>query len=232
MVAPGKICGLDALQDRLGYRFVDSDLLASALTHKSSSFRPDNERLEYLGDAVLQYLISVALYRIRPTPREGVLTRVRSALVRAESLDALACQMRLGECLRVGNPALLAAGRAGSALRANALEAVIGAVHEDGGLDAALALVERLFADRLQNWADSDVKDAKSALQELVQARSLAPPDYRIVKQSGPPHRPTFLVSCEVPALGVAITAEGPNRRVAEQQAAETVLARISQQET
>lgn len=221
----------EASLDRvLGYRFKEPGLLAQALTHRSASSR-HNERLEFLGDAVLELVITDWLMQRYPEADEGRLSRLRSQLVQQSSLAALARDWHLGERLRLG-PGEQAGARRDSLL-ANALEAVLGAVYQDGGLETVREVVHRCFASHLDTLAshagDSapDVRDAKSRLQEYLQARALALPDYAVETVSGPPHQRHFQVSCRTALAERPMLGEGGSRRAAEQQAAERMLAHL-----
>ena len=211
---------LDALQRRIGHRFSDAGLLTRALTHRS--FGADhNERLEFLGDAVLSLVISGLLYDRFAGSDEGDLTRVRAHLVREESLHRVAVQLGLPDVLRLGEGEARGGGAQRASILADALEALIGATHLDGGFDAARTVVKGLFGEiinttDLTSWA----KDAKTELQEWLQARRLPVPTYRISATRGQAHAQTFEVECDVPALGLTQRGEGRSRRLAEQEAA------------
>jgi len=215
---------LDALQRRLGHRFADPGLLALALTHRS--FGADhNERLEFLGDAVLSLAISSLLYERFAGSDEGDLTRVRAHLVREDSLHKVAVLQSLPEVLRLSDGEARGGGAQRASILADALEAIIGATFVDGGFASARALVHRLFGDVINTtdiggWA----KDAKTELQEWLQARRLPVPGYRISATRGQAHAQTFEVECEVPPLNLKHTGEGRSRRLAEQEAARRML--------
>ncbi len=215
---------LDALQRRLGHRFADPDLLALALTHRS--FGADhNERLEFLGDAVLSLAISSLLYERFAGSDEGDLTRVRAHLVREDSLHKVAVLQGLPEVLRLSEGEARGGGAQRVSILADALEAIIGATFVDGGFASARALVQRLFGDVINatdigGWA----KDAKTELQEWLQARRLPVPGYRISATRGQAHAQTFEVECEVPTLNLMHSGEGRSRRLAEQEAARRML--------
>jgi ribonuclease-3 len=218
---------LDAFQHRLGHRFADPALLRRALTHRSFGAE-HNERLEFLGDAVLSLAISSLLYHRFADSPEGDLTRVRAHLVREDSLHRVALSLDLPEVLQLSD----GEGRGGGARRpsilANATEAVIGAVFLDGGFDAAQALVQRLFGEVIHATdADSFGKDAKTELQEWLQARRLPVPTYTIVATRGQAHAQTFELECSVPALRLAERGQGRSRRAAEQEAAQRMLATL-----
>lgn len=217
-----------ALQARIGHRFADGGLLARALTHRSHG-ADHNERLEFLGDAVLSLAISSLLFERFAGSDEGDLTRVRAHLVREDSLHRMALQLDLPEVLRLGEGEARGGGAQRASILADALEAVIGATFVDGGFDAARALVQRLFGEVIQTtdiagWA----KDAKTELQEWLQARRLPVPAYRIAATRGQAHAQTFEVECAVPALDVAELGTGRSRRNAEQEAARRLLDRLT----
>ncbi|HSM22501.1 MAG TPA: ribonuclease III [Rubrivivax sp.] len=218
------LAALQALQRRLGHSFARPALLVHALTHRSFGAE-HNERLEFLGDAVLSLGVSALLYERFSGSDEGDLTRVRAHLVREDSLHRAALALGLPDVLRLSE----GEGRGGGAQRpsilADALEAVIGAVFLDGGYAPAQAVVQRLFGEVIQaTEADSWTKDAKTELQEWLQARRLAVPVYRITATRGQAHAQTFEVECAVPALGLAERGEGRSRRIAEQEAARRLL--------
>ena len=215
---------LQALQRRLGYSFARPALLVHALTHRSFGAE-HNERLEFLGDAVLSLGVSALLYERFAGSDEGDLTRVRAHLVREDSLHRAALALGLPEVLRMSEGELRGGGAQRASILADALEAIIGAVFVDGGYAPAQAVVQRLFGDVIQaTEADSWSKDAKTELQEWLQARRLAVPTYRIVATRGQAHAQTFEVECAVPALSLAERGEGRSRRAAEQDAARRLL--------
>lgn len=216
---------LDALQLRLGYRFAQQRLLACALTHRSAG-ADHNERLEFLGDAVLQTGVSALLYERFAGSDEGDLTRVRAHLVREDSLHRLALALGLPEVLRLSDGEARGGGAQRPSILADALEALIGATFLDGGFAPAQALVQRLFGETIATTeVDSWSKDPKTELQEWLQARKLAVPTYRIVATRGQAHAQTFDLECAVPSLGLTEQGEGKSRRVAEQEAARRMLA-------
>ncbi len=214
---------VDRLQRKLGYKFKDEGLLVRALTHRSASFHRNNERLEYLGDSVLGYVITCNLHRTRQAASEGALTLARSELVRRSTLAEIAHSLSLGDHLALGIGEKRSGARHNSSILADALEATIGAVHEDGGIEVATLLVMSLMGDRLNSSA-AVAKDAKSSLQELMQARSIPLPCYRILEEAGPQHDLRFVVSCEIAELGLSTTGEGNSRKDAEKQAAAAML--------
>ena len=215
---------LEALQLRVGHRFADPTLLSRALTHRSVG-ADHNERLEFLGDAVLSLAISSLLFERFAGSDEGDLTRVRAHLVREETLHRAALQLGLPEVLNLSDGEARGGGAQRASILADALEALIGAAFLDGGFDAARHMVQALFGETIVttdigNWA----KDAKTELQEWLQARRLPVPSYRISATRGQAHAQTFEVECGVPALGLTESGEGRSRRIAEQEAARRML--------
>jgi ribonuclease III len=218
---------LHALQQRLGYRFTQAALLSRALTHRSFGAE-HNERLEFLGDAVLQTAVSALLYERFAGSDEGDMTRVRAHLVREDSLHRAALALALPEVLRLSEGEARGGGAQRASILADALEALIGAVFLDGGFTPAQALVQRLFGETIATTeVDSWSKDAKTELQEWLQARKLAVPAYRIAATHGQAHAQTFDVECAVASLGLTEHGQGKSRRVAEQEAARRMLAAL-----
>jgi len=215
---------LDQLQNRLGHRFAQSRLLVIALTHRS--FGADhNERLEFLGDAVLNLAVSGLLYERFSGSDEGDLTRVRAHLVREESLHRAALQLGLPDVVRMSEGEARGGGALRPSILADAVEALIGAAYLDGGWEPAQHIVRRLFGDVIQATdADSWSKDAKTELQEWLQARRLPVPAYRIAATRGQAHAQTFEVECAVATLDLAERGEGRSRRAAEQEAARRMI--------
>lgn len=216
---------IDALQRRLGCQFSQTALLKRALTHRSVG-ADHNERLEFLGDAVLQTAISALLYERFGGSDEGDLTRVRAHLVREDSLHRMALTLGLPDVLNLSEGESRGGGALRPSILADALEALIGAAFLDGGFSAAQTVVKNLFGDIIagtdvDNWS----KDAKTELQEWLQARKLSVPAYRIVATRGQAHAQTFDVECAVEPLGLSARGEGKSRRVAEQEAARRMLA-------
>jgi len=215
---------LEALQQRLGHVFTQSALLTRALTHRSHG-SDHNERLEFLGDSVLNMAVSALLYQRFSGSDEGDLTRVRAHLVREDSLHRAALGLSLPQVMRLSDGETRGGGAQRASILADALEALIGASYLDGGFDAAMQVVRRLFgrlidSTEIDNWS----KDPKTELQEWLQARRLALPTYRIAATRGQAHAQTFEVECEVAALGLVERGEGRSRRSAEQLAAGAML--------
>jgi ribonuclease III len=215
------------VRETLGYEPRDLQLFAAALTHRSAA-RPHNERLEFLGDAVLNLLVAEHLYHAFPQADEGDLSRLRARVVSREPLAELAAALSLGEVLQLGPGELKSGGFRRQSILADAFEAVCGALYLDGGLPAARVVLERLIEPRIaQLPAAAGLKDAKTRLQEYVQSRGLPLPRYEVERTAGDAHEQTFWVVCEVSALGLAASGQGSSRRRAEQQAAERVLSEI-----
>jgi ribonuclease-3 len=217
----------DALQQRLGHRFNDPDLLVRALTHRSHGVE-HNERLEFLGDAVLNLAVSDLLYTHFASSPEGDLTRVRAHLVRQDMLHRIALSVQLPDVLRLSDGEARGGGAQRPSILADAMEALIGAIYIDAGYGAAQGVVQRVFEPLVaetvtQAWG----KDAKTQLQEWLQARRQPVPDYRIEATRGRAHDQTFVVVCSVPGLKVEGSGEGRSRRAAEQEAARIVLERL-----
>ncbi|MCU0761048.1 MAG: ribonuclease III [Steroidobacteraceae bacterium] len=215
------------LRERLGYEPRDPALFEAALTHRSASGR-NNERLEFLGDAVLNLLAADQLYRRHPLASEGDLSRLRARVVSAEPLARIAQQIGLGEALHLGSGELKTGGFRRQSILADALEAVIGAIYLDRGLDEARGVVEPLLDPLLAATpAPETLKDPKTRLQEWLQARALPLPAYAVETVEGLQHEQQFRVRCEVGRLGAAAHGEGSSRRRAEQEAARQLLARL-----
>ena len=215
---------LQALQQRLGYRYVQPELLRRALTHRSWGAE-HNERLEFLGDAVLSLAVSRLLYERLAESDEGDLTRVRAHLVREDSLHRVALALGLPEVMRMSEGEARGGGAQRPSILADAVEALIGAVFLEGGYEAAHAVVQRLFGEVIQaTEAESWGKDAKTELQEWLQARRVPVPAYRITATRGQAHAQTFEVECAVATLGLVEHGEGRSRRAAEQEAARRML--------
>ena len=221
--APG--ADLDWLAGRLGWRARDAALIGRALTHRSAG-GADNERLEFLGDAVLSFVVAELLYREFGAAAEGDLSRYRAALVSGEALADVAEALEIGARLRLGPGELRSGGFRRRSILADAFEALLGAIYLDGGLEAARAVVARLWQPRLAALrAAPPPKDPKTRLQEYLQARSLGLPAYSVESVTGEAHEQVFAVRCTVGPLGVSAEGRGSSRRRAEQLAAERVLA-------
>lgn len=218
---------LQALQRRLLHPFANPKLLERALTHRS--FSSDHyERLEFLGDSVLNLAVSTLLYRRLQAQSEGDLSRVRANLVKEGTLHQLAKDLRLDQVLHLGEGEARSGGHQRPSILADALEAVIGAVYLDAGYAVAEALVLRLYeAVEINPQMQAAAKDAKTALQEWLQGRKMQLPQYRVVGTAGVAHRQTFEVECAIAELALAQRGSGASRRAAEQSAAAAMLATL-----
>ncbi len=217
-----KLSDLKQLSNRLEYKFQDLELFQMALTHRSASSE-NNERLEFLGDGLLNCIIAAELFRRCPNLPEGDLSRMRASLVRESTLGEVACELDIGACINLGH------GEGGSHRRASVLadtyEAILGAIYVDSDFDRVQSVVLACFKDRLDNLPDPEsLKDPKTRLQEYLQARSFSLPEYINVSATGPAHKRHFVVACEVPETDWTGQGEGASRRKAEQAAAEAIL--------
>ena len=207
-----------------GYVFAQPALCHAALTHRSAG-ADHNERLEFLGDSILNCSVARLLYDAHPEADEGALSRLRATLVSGETLARIAGELGLGEHLRLGPGELKSGGFRRASILADALEAVLGAIFLDAGFDAAAAVVARIIGPRMAELPAADtLKDPKTRLQEALQAHGLALPVYTLTAAAGDPHLQSFTVTCEVPVLGVSAVGEGGSRRRAEQLAAAKLL--------
>lgn len=212
------------LNKTLHYRFQDVGLFSQALTHRSAA-PLNNERLEFLGDAILDLVISEAVYFARPDASEGDLSKLRSSLVKDSSLAALASDLGIGEHLILGSGEMKSGGHRRESILADALEALFGAVFLDSGIEAAQRVIEQVFKARLQVLPDAaDLRDPKTRLQEWLQARGMALPDYELSKVTGDAHKQRFEVTCTVVEIDDVTTGESTTRRKAEQKAAREML--------
>ena len=218
---------LRAFEGRIGYQFNRSELLLRAMTHRSiaSGNRPDNQRLEFLGDRVLGLVIAEALMAEDERAREGQLAPRFNALVRKETCADIAREIDLGAVLKLGKSEMVSGGRRKQALLGDAMEALIAAVYLDGGFQAAQTLILRLWGARISN-VEADARDPKTALQEWAQARGMPPPKYAALSRSGPDHAPVFEIEARL-ENGVAAQAAASSKRVAEQAAAKALLQRV-----
>ncbi|MFL6616984.1 MAG: ribonuclease III [Povalibacter sp.] len=215
------------LRDALGYECRDTVLLESALTHRSAG-GAHNERLEFLGDAILNCVVAAMVFREFANANEGDLSRFRASLVSGEALAVIAAEIDLGHQVRLGSGELKSGGFRRKSILADALEALLGAIYLDGGFDAVSGVIERLFIPRLEGLPSAaELKDPKTRLQEAVQAKGLPLPAYVVDSVTGEAHSQMFQVSCSVEALGLKATGAGPSRRRAEQVAAQEILMRL-----
>ncbi|WP_289043892.1 ribonuclease III [uncultured Aliiroseovarius sp.] len=222
---------LRAFQGRIGYEFKDPELLIRALTHGSfsSATRPDNQRLEFLGDRVLGLVMSETLLRADPNAPEGTLAPRYNALVRKETCADVARQVDLGAVLKLGRSEMKTGGRRKLALLGDGMEAVIAAVYLDGGLNAAQTMIRNLWGDRIDRVED-DARDPKTALQEWAQARKMPPPRYVETGREGPDHAPMFTIKAEL-SNGRSAETQANSKRAAEQAAARTLLKQLESKE-
>ncbi|MDI3338228.1 ribonuclease III [Defluviimonas aestuarii] len=218
---------LAAFAARIGHEFLRPELLVRALTHASISTatRPDNQRLEFLGDRVLGLVMAEALLAADKGASEGQLAPRFNTLVRKEACANVAREVGLGDVLKLGRSEMMSGGRRKEALLGDAMEAVIAAVYLDGGFEAAKAVILRLWGDRI-GAVEADARDAKTALQEWAQARGLPPPAYTELKREGPDHQPIFTVEVRL-ETGETEAAKAGAKRQAEQAAAKALLARM-----
>jgi len=214
----------DWVERSFGHVFTTPSLCYTALTHRSAG-ADHNERLEFLGDSILNCAVARMLYDTHPLADEGDLSRLRASLVSGESLAQIAADLGLGEYLRLGSGELKSGGFRRASILADALEGLLGAIFLDAGYEAAAAAVARLVAAKMSELpAPGTLKDPKTRLQELMQARGLALPVYTLTAVGGDPHAQTFTVMCEIPVLGIGAMGEGASRRRAEQLAAAKVI--------
>ena len=212
------------VEREFGYAFVTPALCHAAVTHRSAG-ADHNERLEFLGDSILNCSVARLLYDAYPRADEGALSRLRATLVSGETLAQIAGELGLGEHLRLGSGELKTGGFRRASILADALEAILGAIFLDSGFDAAAAVVARIMGPRLADLpAANALKDPKTRLQEALQAHGLALPVYTLTAVAGDPHEQSFTVSCEIPVLGMSAVGEGGSRRRAEQLAAAKLL--------
>lgn len=213
---------LAGLARRIGHDFSNEDLLQQALTHRSFG-TPNNERLEFLGDGVLNCIVAHLLYQLFPDLPEGDLSRMRAYFVKEAALSEIASSLALGDFMRLGEGELKSGGWRRPSMLADTLEAIIGAVFLDAGFPAAQGMVAKLYQPLLENLDPKSIgKDPKTRLQEYLQGRKLALPEYVLLGTEGEAHCQVFRVECRIPSLKIRAQGEGASRRAAEQQAAET----------
>lgn len=215
---------LNKLQTELGYKFNKCKLLETALTHRSVG-TPNNERLEFLGDAVLGAIIAYELYNRFPEGHEGQLTRLRSSLVKRDTLAKIARKLNLGNYIKLGEGELKTGGWRRASILENTFEAIVGAVYLDSDFNRCQTFIHSLFHDLLDAASLEDIqKDPKTRLQEYLQARKLPLPTYEVLSSSGKSHEQVFTVSCFCDGIPTAVQAQGSSRRKAEQAAAQLVI--------
>jgi ribonuclease-3 len=212
------------VEQAFGYVFTQPELCQAAMTHRSAGAE-HNERLEFLGDSLLNCSVARLLYDAHPLADEGALSRLRATLVSGETLAQIAGELKLGEHLRLGSGELKTGGFRRASILADALEALLGAIFLDSGFAAAAAAVAKIMAPRMADLPAADtLKDPKTRLQEALQARGLALPVYTLTAATGDPHMQSFTVTCQVPVLGMSAVGEGASRRRGEQLAAAKLL--------
>ena len=218
---------IEQIQKILNYHFKDKSLLELALTHRSFQGK-NNERLEFLGDSILNFIIAELLFKKFSLLPEGDLSRLRSQLVKAATLSEIGILLNLGDYLILGEGELKSSGWRRPSILADSVEAIIGAIFIDGGISAASDLIKGWFKERIDSIDPNDIqKDSKSILQELLQARKIGLPEYNVVAIEGEAHCQNFKVSCSILKLGLSIEGEGTSRKIAEQNAAEDVLKKL-----
>ncbi len=213
-----------ALAQKLGHAFADASLLKTALTHRSFG-SPNNERLEFLGDGVLNFVVASALYKRFPDLPEGDLSRLRANLVRQDALHRLAQGLGVGDCLRLGEGELKSGGSQRPSILADALEALFGAIYLDAGFEAVRAVIARLYLPLFDELRPGQAqKDAKTRLQEWLQGKKKPLPRYQLLETTGAAHEQRFEVACEIENPPLRTIGHGSSRRIAEQVAADNAL--------
>lgn len=220
---------LQRLCRKLDYEFRNPALLTQALTHRSSGAM-NNERLEFLGDGLINFVIGAELYDKQIRAEEGALSRLRASLVREETMAQIGRDLELGDVLHLGESELKSGGFRRDSILADALEAVIGAIFLDQGFDAARKVTLHVYAPFLADLPDPEtLKDAKTRLQEVLQAQSRPLPVYEVLSESGPPHKREFVVRCSLSDAAEATQANGSSRRIAQQRAAAMMLEKLQE---
>ena len=218
---------ITVLLKKLEYSFNNIELLNEALTHRSYAAK-NNERLEFLGDGILNFVIAHELFKQYPDVQEGDLSRLRANLVNKESLAIIANQLQLGDVIRLGSGELKSGGFRRPSILADAVESIFGAVYCDGGFESCRALIVRLYTTRLASPTDlQSLKDPKTQLQELLQSRRFPLPDYQVTNITGQAHAQIFHVRCSIKQMDIEVDGEGKSRRKAEQIAAEKAIAEV-----
>ena len=223
---------LTSLSLQLEYTFKNGALLAEALTHRSAA-SVNNERLEFLGDGILNFIIAARLFEQYPDIDEGDLSRLRASLVNKDSLADIAKILELGQYIKLGSGELKSGGRRRDSILADAVEAILGAVYIDSGFDTCRALILRLYTEKLQNIPDAqELKDPKTRLQELLQSRRYQLPAYTVLEVTGKAHNQVFKIECSIEDLSCVTTAQGKSRRKAEQAAAKLAIEEVNKKIT
>lgn len=221
---------INALLKKLEYTFSDLSLLDEALTHRSYSAK-NNERLEFLGDGILNFVIAHELFKSYPDVQEGDLSRLRANLVNKDSLAEIAGHLELGEVIKLGSGELKSGGFRRPSILADAVESILGAVYCDGGFEPCRELIIRLYANRLAQSMDlQSLKDPKTQLQELLQSRRFSLPDYQVTHITGQAHAQVFHVRCSIKKMNIEVNGEGKSRRKAEQVAADRAIVQVEEQ--
>jgi ribonuclease-3 len=218
--------GLQSLCKKLGYQFEKLDYLKMALSHRSVG-KNNNERLEFLGDSIIGYVMADELYHRFLKDNEGNLSRYRSLLVKGETLASIARQFDLGEYLNLGGGELKSGGFRRTSILADAMEAIIGAIALDSNIEQARSCVLSWYKERLENITSLDLKDPKTRLQEYLQAKKFDLPRYEVISVEGKEHAQTFHVNCMVKEINAMVSAFGSSRRAAEQKSAELMLEQL-----
>lgn len=222
---------VDKVSQLFDYHFNDESLLELALTHRSMGAN-NNERLEFLGDSILGMVISAELFKRFPKEKEGVLTRLRSSLVKGETLSEIAIELNLGEYIQLGSGELKSGGFRRASTLADAVESIIGAIYldssEESGINVVEKIILKIFTSRINDCEPGAIlKDPKTRLQEYLQSKGLAVPTYNVVSISGKEHQQTFKVSCSIEGFSNHVVANGASRRKAEQAAADKALSTV-----
>jgi ribonuclease-3 len=211
------------------YRFRQTELLEQALSHRSLG-QHNNERLEFLGDSVLNFVVTTRLFELRPDIDEGGLSRLRSRVVRGDTLAQTAARLQLGEFIKLGEGELKSGGFKRNSILADALEAVFGAIYLDGGIGPCVDVIRHLFDPIIVALPGAEeLKDPKTRLQEKLQGDGMPLPEYVVEEESGPPHKKRFVVRCSSPAAGFSVSGTGRSRRKAEQDAARLAIELLAQ---
>ena len=211
------------------YRFKDPGLLLLALSHRSVG-RLNNERLEFLGDSILNLVVSARLFELRPDNNEGELSRLRARVVRGDTLAELATQLKLGDHIKLGEGELKSGGFKRGSILADALEAIFGAIYIDGGFKSCEQVIQHVCNPFIAQLPDaSELKDPKTRLQEWLQGHGYPLPEYSLLSEEGPPHKKKFLLQCISKAVGIKVVGTGGSRRKAEQAAATFALDYIAE---
>ena len=213
----------EQIQQKISYTFHDIAWLQQALTHRSYA-RQNYERLEFVGDSILNYVVALSLYQKYPQLSEGELSKIRSALVNQDSLADIALKIGLSDCLLLGDGEIKTGGRIRPSILADSLEAVFAAISLDSDFESARVVVEALYKDKLFNAERLLLKDSKSILQEYLQEKRIKVPEYTVIELSGPDHDSVFRIQCEIPELEIKVVASGKTKKEGSQLAAEEIL--------